>query len=110
MFHTESDALFEDKLRRFFLEMVAVKAPKDRNEGDAGAFVFHILECTDSFRLLAEMREKPGQFSDAEVKQALKDLLYHDLPHLIAAARLYDYVPDILGKKKGTQGDSSSRG
>lgn len=92
----ENERDLDAHLRRFFVEMASVKEEKDRNEEDASAFLFHIKECVDDMKALCAMTDEPSKFNEEEVNRIMQGVIYHALPHLIAAARLYDYVPDIL--------------
>ena len=93
---TGDNPAFESHLRRFFLDMAAVKADEDRNEHDAGAFVFHMVECIGDMKALCALSDELSAVNDAEAKRILQGVVYHALPHLIAAARMYDYAPDFL--------------
>lgn len=88
--------VLKEKLGRFFLNMASIKLPKKRNENDVDSFIFHIIECFDDFKQVCELHDHPNYFSEKEVKKVMQGLIYHALPHLIAAARKYDYVADIL--------------
>ena len=57
-------------------------------------FVFHMTDCKDDVLRLADLYRDPERFSEAEAKGIVAATLYHVVGHLIAAARLYDYVPD----------------
>lgn len=57
-------------------------------------FVFHMIDCRDDLLRLAELYREPERFSEADAKEIISATLYHAVGHLIAAARLYDYVPD----------------
>jgi hypothetical protein len=83
-------------LRGYFLEMAAIKTHADKNEDEVDSFVFHMMEFLEGVRRYAELADQPRRFTPEDFKQAINSLLYHDLPHLIAAARKYDYVPDFL--------------
>jgi hypothetical protein len=93
---TESRAALQEQLRTYFLAMAAVKADEDKNEGEVESFVFHMTEFLDGISQYAAICDQPSRYSTEDFKQLMNSLLYHDLPHLIAAARKYDYVPDIL--------------
>ena len=92
----DSEIGLEAHLRQFFLDMALVKTEEDRNEGDVGEFIFHVTECVGDFKRFCAMSDEPANFNEQEAKRAMQSVIYHALPHLIAAARLYDYVPDIL--------------
>ena len=55
---TGDNPVFESQLRRFLLDMVAVKSEADRNEHDAGAFVFHIVECIGDLKALCLLSDE----------------------------------------------------
>jgi hypothetical protein len=93
---TSSQAVLQEKLRAYFLEMAAIKADEDKNPDEVDRFVFHMMEFLEGVRRYVELIEQPERFTPEDFKQVINALLYHDLPHLIAAARKYDYVPDFL--------------
>ncbi|VTS06925.1 hypothetical protein [Tuwongella immobilis] len=93
---TESRAALQEQLRTYFLAMAAVKSDEDKNEGEVESFVFRMTEFLDAASDYATLCDQSSHYSTEDFKQLMNSLLYHGLPHLIAAARKYDYVPDIL--------------
>jgi len=57
-------------------------------------FVFHMTDWKSDLHRLAELYNHPATFDRQDAKETVNGILYHALGHLIAAARLYDYVPD----------------
>ena len=57
-------------------------------------FVFHMTDCKDDLLRLAELYREPERFNETDAQEIIAATLYHSVGHLIAAARLYDYVPD----------------
>ena len=57
-------------------------------------FVFHLTDCKDDLLRLADLYREPERFSDTEAEAIIAATVYHIVGHFIAAARLYDYVPD----------------
>jgi hypothetical protein len=52
----------------------------------------------DDLQRLARLYEDPESADEEQAKDIVSAMLYHALGHLIAAARLYDYVPDPFGE------------
>jgi hypothetical protein len=72
---------------------VCDRADEDRARRRA-EFIFHMTDCKDDLKRLAHWYQDPEQFDEQEAKEIIAATLYHVTGHLIAAARLYDYVPD----------------
>jgi hypothetical protein len=75
---------------------------RDLRASQREAFVFHMTDWREDLRRLARLYDNPQAFNDQESKDIVTSMLYHGLGHLIAAARLYDYVPDPFGSAAGT--------
>ena len=90
---TNNDSL-ESKLLGFFGDMASAKESSNY-DSDKESFVFHITDWSPSLDLIAKLYSNPACFSQEESKQILQDLLYHVLPHLNAAAEIYDDAPEI---------------
>jgi hypothetical protein len=57
-------------------------------------FVFHITDWEDDLRALAELYERPEQFSRADAGRIVAGFLYHATAHIMEAARLMlDWEP-----------------
>ena len=46
------------------------------------------------------LHHKPHLFDQAAANEIMQGVIYHAVPHLIAAARLYDFVPDLFKEQK----------
>jgi hypothetical protein len=57
-------------------------------------FVFHMTDWQEDLERLVQLYREPGRFPLEQARDIVAALLYHATGHLIAAARLYDYVPD----------------
>ncbi|NLY00252.1 MAG: hypothetical protein GXY83_29495 [Rhodopirellula sp.] len=69
------------------------RADPDRAKRRA-EFIFHMTDGKDDLERLVRWYQAPEQFDEHEAKEIVAATLYHVTGHLIAAARLYDYVPD----------------
>jgi hypothetical protein len=60
-------------------------------------FVFHLTDCSEDILRLADLYQHPEKFDKATAVQAVSGLLYHALPHLLAAGRLgLDRTPEDI--------------
>ena len=91
---TTSANSLEQKLLAFFQEMAAAKA-SDNYETDREAFVFHMTDWQESLTSLEKLFSRPDDFDQNEANRILEGLFYHMLPHLNAAAEIYDDAAEI---------------
>jgi hypothetical protein len=88
------DGLIE-RLLDFFWQMASVK--KYNNfESDKDDFVFHMTDWASDLENMARLYSAPNRFSQEEAAQILQSFLYHAVPHIVAAAEIYDDAPEIL--------------
>jgi hypothetical protein len=67
------------------------------NKAGRRDFVFHMTDWEDNLRALAELYDRPEQFSRADAKRIVAGFLYHATAHVMEAARLLlDYEPGYL--------------
>jgi hypothetical protein len=86
---TTSTNSLEKKLLAFFKQMAETKE-KDNYDSDRDAFVFHMTDWRDSLGSLAHLFSRPDEFEQDDADRILQELFYHVLPHLNAAAEIYD--------------------
>lgn len=84
----------ETKLLAFFREMAATKS-SDNFSSDRDAFVFHMTDWRTELGALERLFESPDDYTQKEANQILQGLFYHVLPHLNAAAEIYDDAVEI---------------
>ena len=63
-------------------------------EQNIDAFVFHMLDWLDDLRTLADAYERSEAITNEEFEKAVISFLYHAAPHIVEAAKLYDYLPN----------------
>jgi len=95
----------EDVLAQVFDQACDIDDARIRAE-QRDAFIFHMTDWRDDLQRLARLYEEPVNVDDQQAKDTISAVLYHALGHLIAAARLYDYVPDPFGET-ATAADNS---
>jgi len=86
---TTSTNSLETKLLSFFKEMASAKEINNY-EADRGKFVFHMTDWQDELSSLIRFFEKPDDYDQDQANRVLQELFYHVLPHLNAAAEIYD--------------------
>ena len=79
----------ECKLLEFFRDMAKAKE-SDNYDNDKEKFLFHMTDWSSSLESLARFYSNPADFSPEDSSRVLQELLYHVLPHLNAAAEIYD--------------------
>jgi len=84
----------EQKLLTFFKEMASTKE-NDNFDADHESFVFHMTDWQDELVELQRLFSCPDEMSQAEANRILQELFFHMLPHLNAAAEIYDDAVDI---------------
>lgn len=90
---TRSNSL-ECRVLEFFREMTSAKEI-DNFEIDKDKFLFHMMDWSSSMESLRKLYANPDEFSQEESNLILKDLFYHTLPHLNAAAEIYDDAAEL---------------
>lgn len=88
------DSDLEKHLLSFFKEMANTK-DKCNYDDDRESFVFHMTDWFDDLQAICKLYSSPNQVSAGESKEALRALFFHALPHLLAAAEIYDDAPEI---------------
>jgi len=95
--HFES---LRDQFRKVF------EAKWDRTELDnyddlREKFAFHMADVATNLWALAEAYERPDG-CDTKCLSERTELFFHDcMPHLMAAAQIYDEIPQIFEEQKG---------
>ena len=74
---------------------MAASKEESNFEKDKEAFLFHMTDWQSNLSDLGELFSRPKDFDRDRAKQILQDLFYHALPHLNAAAEIYDDAPHI---------------
>lgn len=91
---TTSTSSLERKLLAFFREMALAKE-SNNYESDRGKFVFHMTDWQESLASLERLFNSPDDYDQEQANQVLQELFYHVLPHLNAAAEIYDDAVDL---------------
>jgi hypothetical protein len=96
------DTSLEKHLLSCFKDMADCKV-NNNFEKDRDSFVFHMTDWVEDLKSLHRLYSMPSEVSAEESKEALQALLFHTLPHLLAAAEIYDDAPEIYSMlmKKG---------
>ena len=84
----------EKHLLSFFKEMADTK-DKCNYDDDRDSFVFHMTDCINDLKAICNLYNNPSQITTNESKEYLRALFFHALPHLLAAAEIYDDAPEI---------------
>ncbi len=84
----------EAKLLAFLREMSSTKE-HDNYDADCEAFVFHTTDWQSELAELQRLFSHPDDFDQSEANKILQNLFYHILPHLNAAAEIYDDATTI---------------
>jgi hypothetical protein len=91
---TTSTNSLETKLLAFFQEMANIKE-KNNFDSDSESFLFHMTDWRDELATLEQLFNRPDEVSQKDANQILRDLFFHLLPHLNAAAEIYDDAASI---------------
>lgn len=102
MLPEEFPPALERHLLRFLREMAETRTPSNY-EDDKSGFLFHMGDMADDIVDLAALYQNSAEidFSTAEV--TLQSFFFHAIPHIIAAAEIYDEYPEMwnmLRKKR----------
>ena len=90
---TETNDL-ESRLLEFFRDMANAKET-DNFDCDKDKFVFHMTDWKSSLELLGKLYSNPANFSQQDSNRIFQELFYHVLPHLNAAAEIYDDAAEL---------------
>lgn len=90
---TKSNNL-EVKLLEFFRDMASAKETNNY-EYDKERFLFHMTDWSSSLEQLARLYSNPAEYSEQDSNRTLQELFYHVLPHLNAAAEIYDDAVEL---------------
>jgi hypothetical protein len=91
---TTSTSSLEQKLLTFFKEMALAKE-KNNYETDREKFVFHMTDWQETLDSLKQLFSGPDKYEQDQANHILQDLFYHVLPHLNAAAEIYDDAAEL---------------
>ena len=94
MKRSSSTKALEKKLLAFFKEMAAIKEI-DNYESERDKFVFHMTDWQDTLGSLERLFSCPDDFDQDQANRLLQELFFHMLPHLNAAAEIYDDAVSI---------------
>ncbi len=89
-----SKSSLEQKLLTFFREMALAKE-NNNYESDREKFVFHMTDWQEALDSLKRLFSSPDQYDQDQANQILQELFYHVLPHLNAAAEIYDDAAEL---------------
>lgn len=64
-------------------------------------FAFHMADIFQSVTSLADLYRQEEPFDLARWEKALVLFFNHAMPHLVAAANIYDEIPSIFEEQKG---------
>ncbi len=84
----------ERKLLSFFNEMASAKEINNY-ESDRGKFVFHMTDWQEELGSLIRLFKNPDDYDQDQANNVLQELFYHVLPHLNAAAEIYDDAVEL---------------
>jgi hypothetical protein len=84
----------ESKLLEFFRDMANAKE-SNNFEYDKEKFLFHMTDWNSSLESLARLYSNPEDFSQEDASRVLREFFYHVLPHLNAAAEIYDDAAEL---------------
>ncbi len=91
---TTSTNSLESKLLAFFKDMATAKE-NNNYESDRGKFVFHMTDWQEELGSLLRLFSSPDDYDQDQANQVLQSLFYHVLPHLNAAAEIYDDAAEL---------------
>lgn len=84
----------EGRLLEFFRDMASAKEA-DNFVRDKDEFLFHMTDWKASLEKLARLYANPEDVSQEDAHRVLQQLFYHILPHLNAAAEIYDDAVEL---------------
>ena len=84
----------ENKLLEFFKDMALAKE-NNNYESDRGKFVFHMTDWQEELGTLLHLFSNPDDYDQEQANHILQELFYHVLPHLNAAAEIYDDAAEL---------------
>jgi hypothetical protein len=84
----------ECKLLEFFRDMASAKE-SNNYDYDKEKFLFHMTDWNSSLESLVRFYSNPEDFSQEDSNRVLQELFYHVLPHLNAAAEIYDDAAEL---------------
>ena len=84
----------ENKLLEFFKDMASAKE-NNNYESDRGKFVFHMTDWQEELGSLLQFFRNPDDYDQVQANHVLQELFYHVLPHLNAAAEIYDDAAEL---------------
>lgn len=84
----------ESRLLEFFRDMASAKET-DNYDYDKEKFLFHMTDWNSSLESLAKFFSNPAEYNQEDSNRILRELFYHVLPHLNAAAEIYDDAAEI---------------
>lgn len=85
---------YEQKVLAFFREMAQAKE-NNNYDADREKFVFHMTDWQESLGLLNRLFSNPDEYDQDQANRILQELFYHVLPHLNAAAEIYDDAAEL---------------
>lgn len=91
---TTRPSLYEQKLLAFFREMAQSKE-SNNYDADRDKFVFHMTDWQETMDLLNRLFNNPEDYDQDQANHILQELFYHVLPHLNAAAEIYDDAAEL---------------
>jgi hypothetical protein len=104
-------APLEQSLGRIFdsaREGLREELSPDEYERRRHDFVFHLMDCKDDLKRLAQIFDHPEHMDEEAVSNFLIGFLYHVPPHLNAAGRLLlDEIKDPFSISSGASHDAS---
>ena len=84
----------ERKLLEFFRDMASAKE-SNNYDFDKEKFLFHMTDWNSSLGSLVRLYSNADDFSQEDANRILQELFYHVLPHLNAAAEIYDDAAEL---------------
>ncbi len=91
---TTSTSSYEQKLQEFFKEMAQTKE-NNNYDIDREKFVFHMTDWKETLDSLNRLCISPDEYDQDQANHVLQELFYHVLPHLNAAAEIYDDAAEL---------------
>jgi hypothetical protein len=67
----------------------------DNYDNDKEKFLFHMTDWNSSLESLVRFYSNPDDFRQEDANRVLQELFYHVLPHLNAAAEIYDDATEL---------------
>lgn len=98
------DSNHYERLRALFRR--AFEAKWDRSELEnydelREKFAFHMADVAQNFSKMAQVYSDPEACEDSCVIERLELFFNHSVPHLMAAAQIYDEIPQLFEEQKG---------